>query len=143
MPAAPAPFYDVWMTDRHPPSADDIAVLARATLAALPLPFAAHLADVVLRIEELADARTLAALEIDHPLDLTGLYEGTPIGNKASAEPGAMPDRITLYRRAILDEWVEEGEDFATLIHHIVIHEVGHHFGLDDDAIHALEDAAG
>ena len=137
------PSYDAWMTDRHPPSADDIAVLARATLAALPQAFAVHLADVVLRIEELADAATLAALEVDHPLDLTGLYEGTPIGDKEQAAPGAMPDRITLYRRAILDEWVEEGEDFATLIHHIVIHEVGHHFGLDDDAIQALEDAAG
>ena len=137
-------------------------MLARATLAALPEVYAAHLGDVVLRIEELADVATLAALEIAHPLDLTGLYEGTPIGDKERAEPGAMPDRITLYRRAILDEWVEgrhaildnqeaeddeiarqEGEDFAILIHHIVIHEVGHHFGLDDDAIHALEDAAG
>ena len=70
-------------------------------------------------------------------------HEGIPIGEKSAAiGSGAMPDRITLYRRAILDEWIEEGEDFATLIHHIVIHEVGHHFGLDDDAIHALEDAA-
>ena len=131
------------MENGTPPTADDIATIARASLAALPEPFAAHLGDVVLRVEELADEATLEALGIDHPLDLTGLYEGVPIGDKASAVPGAMPDRITLYRRAILDEWVEEGEDFATLIHHIVIHEVGHHFGLDDDAIHALEEAAG
>ena len=127
----------------HPPTAAQIEAIARATLAALPPPFDQHLHDVVLRIEDLADAETLAALQIDHPLDLTGLYEGIPIGEKSAAVgSGAMPDRITLYRRAILDEWVEEGEDFPTLIHHIVIHEVGHHFGLDDDAIHALEDAA-
>lgn len=125
-----------------PPSVALIEAIARETLAALPEPFAGYLHDVVLRIEELADAETLAALEIDHPLDLTGLYEGLPIGEKESGAAGAMPDRITLYRRAILDEWVEEGEDFATLIHHIVIHEVGHHFGLSDDDMHALEDAA-
>ena len=124
-----------------PPSAADIEGIARATLAALPEPFARHLHDVVLRIEELADEETLQALDIDHPLDLTGLYEGLPIGEKEVAVPGAMPDRITLYRRAILDEWVEEGEDFATLIHHIVIHEVGHHFGLSDEDMHALEES--
>ena len=128
---------------QNPPTADEIATIARASLAALPGLFAAHLGDVVLRVEELADEETLAALGIDHPLDLTGLYEGVPIGDKAGAAPGVMPDRITLYRRAILDEWVEEGGDFATLIHHLVIHEVGHHFGLDDDAIHALEESAG
>ena len=124
-----------------PPSAAEIEAIARSTLAALPEPFAGYLHDVVLRIEELADAETLAALEIEHPLDLTGLYEGLPIGEKEAGAPGAMPDRITLYRRAILDEWVEEGEDFAALVHHIVIHEIGHHFGLSDDDMHALEDS--
>lgn len=122
------------------PSADDIAALARASLAALPELFGRHLGDIVVRIEELADEATLAALGIDHPLDLTGLYEGVPIGEKEVAAPGTMPDRITLYRRAILDEWIEEGEPFEALIHHIVIHEAGHHFGLSDEDIHAFED---
>ena len=123
-----------------PPSANEIAAIARATLAALPDLFGRHLGEIVVRIEELADEATLAVLGIDHPLDLTGLYEGVPIGDKESAAPGAMPDRITLYRRAILDEWVEEGERFETLVHHIVIHEVGHHFGLSDDDMHAIEE---
>lgn len=127
---------------RTPPTADEIAAIARATLDSLPEPFAEHLASVPLRVEELADQETLAALGIDHPLDLTGLYEGIPIGEKESAAPGAMPDRITLYRRAILDEWIEDGEDLRTLVHHIVIHEVGHHFGLSDDDMHALEEGA-
>ena len=122
-----------------PPTAEEIAEIARATLDSLPEPFAAHLADVPLRIEELADEETLEALGIDHPLDLTGLYEGIPIGEKERAAPGTVPDRITLYRRAILDEWIEDGEDLHTLVHHIVIHEVGHHFGLSDDDMHALE----
>lgn len=131
------------MESGFPPTADDIAAIARAALAALPELFAAHIGDVVLRVIEIADKATLDALGIDHPLDLTGLYEGVPIGDKASSAPGAMPDRITLYRRAILDEWVEGGEDFSTLVHHIVVHEVGHHFGLDDEAIHRLEEAVG
>lgn len=124
------------------PSAADIEVLARASLARIPAPFAEHLADVVLLVEEWADDETLDALEIDDPYDLTGLYHGRPIGEKSSFESGAMPDRIHLYRRAILDEWVANGEDLATLVHHIVVHEVGHHFGLSDDDMHALEAGA-
>ena len=127
------------MRHGEPPFDDDIEAIARASLAALPPPFRDQLAGVLLRVEEWADDETLAALGIDHPLDLTGLYEGVPIGDKERAAPGAMPDRITLYRRAILDEWIEEGEDLRTLVHHILVHEVGHHFGLSDDDMHALE----
>ena len=126
----------------HPPSADEIEAIARASLARLPAVFARHLGGVVLRIEEEADDDTLAALGIDHPLDLTGLYEGVPIGEKENATPGGMPDRVTLYRRAILDEWATDGEPFETLVHHIVIHEIGHHFGLSDADMHALEEQA-
>lgn len=123
------------------PDAERIEALARAALARIPAPFAEHLADVVLLVEEWADDETLAALGIEHPLDLTGLYHGRPIGEKSSFESGALPDRIHLYRRAILDEWVDTGVDLATLVDHIVVHEVGHHFGLSDDDIHALEQA--
>ena len=124
------------------PSADEIEVLARAALARIPAPFAEHLSDIVLIVEDWADDETLAALGIEHPLDLTGLYHGRPIGEKSAFDSGAAPDRIHLYRRAILDEWVETDVDLATLVHHIVVHEVGHHFGLSDEAMHALEAAA-
>ena len=123
----------------HPPTADEIEAIARAALAALPEPFAAHLAGVVLLIEEEGDEETLAALGIDHPLDLTGVYEGVPIGDKSVTASGSLPDRIRLFRRAILDEWVEEGESLEHLVRHILIHEAGHHFGLSDDDMHALE----
>ena len=76
-------------------------------------------------------------------LDLTGLYHGRPVGEKSSMESGALPDRIHLYRRAILDEWVETGVRLDDLVAHVTIHEIGHHFGLSDDDMHALEDAAG
>ena len=126
----------------YPPTADEIAAMARESLAGLPDLFGRHLRDLVVRVEELADRETLDALDIDHPLDLTGLYEGVPIGEKEGAAVGTMPDRITLYRRAILEEWVEEGEASETLVHHIVVHEIGHHFGLSDNDMHALEDQA-
>ena len=107
----------------HPPSADEIEAIARAALVGLPEPFASHLGDVVLQVEELAEAELLAALGIDHPLDLTGVYEGVPIGEKSVDAPSQLPDRIRLFRRAILDEWVEDGEDFEHLVRHILIHE--------------------
>ncbi|THD36121.1 MAG: metallopeptidase family protein [Sphingomonas sp.] len=128
--------------EQRAPSAGEIEAIARATLASLPPEFAAHLGNVVLIVEEYADDETLDSLGIEDPYDLTGVYHGRPIGEKSSMESGAPPDRIHLYRRAILDEWVADGEDLATLVRHIVIHEVGHHFGLSDDDMHRLEDEA-
>jgi predicted Zn-dependent protease with MMP-like domain len=123
----------------HPPTSDEIEAIARAALTALPEPFASHLGGVVLQVEELADAATLAEMGIDHPLDLTGLYEGIPIGERSVDHSGTLPDRIRLFRRAILDEWIEDGEALEHLVRHVLIHEVGHHFGLSDEAMHALE----
>jgi len=125
------------------PDAATIEALARDALARIPSPFAEHLADVVLIVEEFADDETLDALGIEDPFDLSGLYHGRPIGEKSSFDSGALPDRIHLYRRAILDEWCDTGVSLQELVTHIVVHEVGHHFGLSDDDMHALEDAAG
>jgi predicted Zn-dependent protease with MMP-like domain len=121
------------------PRAADIEAVARASLNALPEPFAAHLRDVVLLVEELADDDTLDELGIDDPFELTGLYHGVAIGRKSSTDSGALPDRIILYRRAILDEWAAGEETLERLVHHILIHEVGHHFGFSDSDMHRLE----
>ena len=123
------------------PGPEVIERIAREAIARLPEAFAAHLGDVVLIVEEFADDETLAALGLEHPLDLTGLYHGRPLGEKSSMDSGALPDRIHLYRRAILDEWVETGVRLDDLVVHVTIHEIGHHFGLSDDDMHALEDA--
>ena len=123
----------------HPPTADEIEAIARAALDALPEPFAAPLADVVLLVGEEAEEELLAGFGISHPLDLTGVYEGVPIGDKSVTASGTLPDRIRLFRRAILDEWVSDGEAFEHLVRHIVIHEAGHHFGLSDEDMHTLE----
>jgi len=125
------------------PSLDELEALARAALARLPESFAAHLAGVVLRVEDFADDETLAALGIDDPFELTGIYEGVPMGDKRSDHSGALPDRIRLFRQPILDEWVERGDEtLEHLVAHVLMHEVGHHFGLSDEAMHALEEEA-
>ena len=123
----------------HPPTLDEIETIARAAMAGLPAPFASHLDGVVLMVEDIADEDLLDELGIDHPLDLSGVYEGIPIGERSSAVSGSMPDRIRLFRRAILEEWIEDGEDLEHLVRHVLIHEVGHHFGLSDDDMHAIE----
>ena len=122
------------------PSAADIEAIARASLERLPEPFASHLRDVVLTVDELADDQTLQMMGIDDPFELTGLYHGLPLSEKSVDHSGTLPDRIFLYRRAILDEWASEGETLEHLVHQILVHEVGHHFGLSDEAMHALEE---
>ncbi|WP_240320777.1 metallopeptidase family protein [Sphingomonas crusticola] len=125
------------------PDAEAIERLARAAIDRLPAIFREHLDDVVLRIEEFADEDTLLALGIEDAFQLSGLYRGRPIGEKSVSDNGALPDMITLYRRALLDEWIETGETLENLVSHVLVHEVGHHFGLSDNDMHALEEAAG
>ena len=122
-----------------PPSLDDIERLARAALDRLPGPFAEHLAGVLLIVENFAEDRILAEMGIESPFDLSGLYSGRPIGEPA--QTGDVPATIHLYRRPILDEWCETEEALDHLVAHVVVHEVGHHFGLSDDDMHALEEA--
>ena len=126
------------------PSASEIEALAVGALAQLPAQFMAHLGEVVVLVEDFADEETLAALGIDDPFDLTGLYEGVPLGEKSVSASGALPDRIRLFREPILDEWIARADEtLEHLVAHVLVHEVGHHFGLSDADMHALEDGAG
>ena len=125
-----------------PPSAEDIDAIARSALERLPEPFARSLGDVVLIVQDFADDATLKAMGIEEPFELTGLYEGVPLTERSVEQSGTLPERIFLYRRPILDEWAGGEETLEHLVAHVLIHEVGHHFGLSDDDIHALEEAA-
>ena len=126
-----------------PPGADEIEALALVALARLPAQFREHLGDVVVRVEDFADDETLAALGIEDPFELTGLYEGVPLGEKSIAASGTLPDRIRLFREPILDEWIAQGDEtLEHLVAHVLVHEVGHHFGLSDEDMHALEEGA-
>ena len=125
-----------------PPSADEIEAIARATLRALPEQFAQSLGDVVLLVEEFADEATLEAMEIEDPFGLTGIYEGVPLTEPSVTQSGTLPEQIRLFRRPILDEWAGGDDTLEHLVTHVLVHEVGHHFGLSDEDMHALEDRA-
>ena len=124
------------------PTEAEIAAIARRTLDRLPSPFAESLGDVVLLVEPVADAATARSVGIDHPMDLSGLYQGIPLNHRSVEQSGTLPDKITLYSRPILAEWRSTNVSLDHLVAHIVIHEVGHHFGFSDDDMHALEDEA-
>ena len=125
------------------PDAAAIERLAEAAIAALPDAFRAHLEDVVLRIEEFADDAVLKELAIEDPFDLSGLYSGRPVGEQSSMVSGELPARIHLYRRPLLDEWVETGVSLEELVTHVIVHEVGHHFGFSDEDMHQIERSLG
>lgn len=126
--------------DAIAPDADLIRQLAEAAIASLPEPFRSAAALVALRVEEFADPEILAALEIDDPHELTGLYDGVPLTEKSVTDQAQQPDQIFLFRRPILDEWVERGDvSLAELVAHVFIHELAHHVGWTDDDIARID----
>ena len=124
------------------PDAADIEAIARHTLERLPSPFAQSLGDIVLLVEPVADAETARSVGLRHPMHLSGLYQGIPLNERSVEHSGTLPERITLYSRPILEEWRSTRVSLERLVSHILIHEVGHHFGFSDDDMHALEDEA-
>ena len=139
-PALPLDASGVWTGAA--PDADAMFAMAEVALDTMPAVFLPHIQGVVIAIEEFADDEILKSLDIEHPYDLTGLYEGRPLTERSIGESGGMPDRVTLYRIPILVEWIETGERLDRLVRHVLIHEIGHHFGFSDDDMHALEDMA-
>ncbi|MEO6091443.1 MAG: metallopeptidase family protein [Novosphingobium sp.] len=122
-----------------PPGAADLEALAHSAFARIPEPFAAHLADIVVRVEDFADDATLRTMGIDDPWQLSGLYHGRPLDEQSVWSSGDLPPVITLYRMPLLKEWNETEVTLEDLVNHVVVHEVGHHFGLSDEDMHALE----
>jgi predicted Zn-dependent protease with MMP-like domain len=138
-----SPFYPRGMrTFGSPPSAAEFETIARTALERLPAAFAAHTGDVVLVVEEFADDETLGMMGIDDAFALTGLFEGVGLPDQSISDSGRMPNRVRLFRQPILDEWIADGHELEHLIAHVVIHEIGHHFGLSDADMHGIEDAA-
>ena len=122
-----------------PPDLADLDRLAREALASLPQHLARHVADVPIRIEDFPDAETATEMELESPFDLLGLYRGVSLDRKSVADAPHDVDIIFLYRRPILDYWSESGEDLYHLIRHVLIHEIGHHFGLSDEEMERIE----
>ncbi len=127
-----------------PVTLEEMEELGREAIAGLPDAFREQLGDVVFAVEDFADEETLRDLGLENPFELTGVYEGHALTERSLEMSGTLPTRIRLFRRPILDEWAERGDEtLEHLVRHVVIHEIGHHFGLSDDDMHALEDMAG
>ncbi len=124
------------------PDAAAFEALALAAFARIPEPFAGHLAGVRVTVAEFADAETLAAVGLDDPWELSGVYHGRSMDKESIWNSGEMPPVITLFRQPLLAEWCETGVALDDLVSHVVMHEVGHHFGLSDEQMHALEAGA-
>jgi predicted Zn-dependent protease with MMP-like domain len=95
--------------------------------------------DVVIRVEEFPDEETEEEMELDSPFDLLGLYRGVALPRQSVLAPRTDVDMIFLYRRPLLDYWCETGEDLAAVVRHVLIHEIGHHFGFSDDDMERIE----
>ncbi len=122
------------------PSLDDFATLAQAAFDALPQPFRGLAGEALIRIEDFAEESVLAEMEIEDPFELTGLYSGVDLANRSTLGPAPMAPMIFLYRRPILDEWAQRGDlALGDLVTHVLVHEIGHHFGLSDDDIDRVE----
>ena len=124
------------------PSLDDLARIAEQAFAALPEAFRQLAGEVVFRIDDFPDDAVLDDLGIEDPFGLTGLYSGVSLAERSGFGAEPEPSRIFLYRRPILDEWAERGDvTLGDLVAHVLIHEIGHHFGLSDPDIEAIEAA--
>ena len=122
-----------------PPSLDDILELAETALSAIPEELRNLVGGTVMAVEDAPDDDILAAMGMESPWELTGLYRGTPLTQKSVLDLPAEPDTIVLFREPLLLEWIETGEDLFRLVRNVLIHEIGHHFGLSDADIARLE----
>ena len=118
----------------------EIAALAEAAFAALPASSCKHTGDIVFRVDDFASDEVLDDLGIEDPFELTGLYQGVDLVRQSVLDPSPEPAWIFLYRRPILDEWAERGDvTLGEMVAHVLVHEIGHHFGLSDEDIDAIE----
>ena len=123
------------------PDAADIEMMAQAAVDALPEAFRTPARAVALRVEDFASEDMLDDLGIDSPFELTGIYEGIPLTEKSVSDQPGKPDAIWLFRRAILDEWIDRGDvALADLVAHVMVHELAHHFGWSDDDIATIDE---
>ncbi|MFC3067957.1 metallopeptidase family protein [Phenylobacterium soli] len=122
------------------PSLDDLAALAEAAFQALPPQFRRMTGEVIFRVDDFPDEEVLESLGIEDPFELTGLYQGLDLSRRSLFDPSPQPSMVFLYRRPILDEWAAHGEiTLQELVAHVLVHEIGHHFGLSDAQIAAIE----
>jgi predicted Zn-dependent protease with MMP-like domain len=122
------------------PTLADLETLAAAALRTIPEVLRQHVRDVVIQVQDFPDEETEREMELETPFDLLGLYRGVDLTTQSVSDVRTSPDMIFLYRRPLLDYWCDSGEDLAHIVRHVMIHEIGHHFGFSDDDMEALEE---
>ena len=122
-----------------PPTVSDLEAVAREAYAGVPVELRRFVQNVIIRVQDFPDDETMEDLECESPFDLLGLYRGVDLSQKSVLDTPEDVDMIFLYRRPILDYWCEGGEDLTHVVRHIMIHEIGHHFGLSDDDMERIE----
>ncbi|MEM7224802.1 MAG: metallopeptidase family protein [Pseudomonadota bacterium] len=122
-----------------PPGIPELEAVAREAYARIPRDLRQFLKDVVIQVQDFPDDETLEDLDCDSPFELLGLYRGVDLSRKSVLDAPQDVDLIFLYRRPILDYWCESGEDLTDLVRHVLIHEIGHHFGLSDEDMERIE----
>jgi len=126
-------------SEAHAPSLDHIERLARASFEELPAQFRELVDDIAFVVEDFPDDETMKELNLDSGFELLGLFHGADLAARRSNRGRVEPTVIVLYRRPILDYWAEHTESLRAIVRHVLIHEIGHHFGLSDEAMEAIE----
>jgi predicted Zn-dependent protease with MMP-like domain len=125
------------------PSLEEFEVIAAEAYRRLPAKFRALCEGLVIQVDDFPTEEVLDHMEIDNPFDLMGLFQGVGLPFRSDSVSGQMPNMIWLYRRPILDYWAEHDDALGAIVTHVLVHEIGHHFGLSDDDMEAIEQAAG
>ena len=121
------------------PSLDDMEAIAADAFRRLPEGFRALCDGVIIRVEDFPTADVVAEMKLESQFDILGLFQGVGLPFRSESAPLQMPNMVWLYRRPILDYWAEHDEALGTIITHVLVHEIGHHFGLSDDDMEAIE----
>ncbi len=126
--------------DLTPPTLADIEALAERALETIPAELLRHVRNLVIRVEDFPDEDTEREMDLESPFDLLGLYRGVDLQHQSVTDPGGRPpDMVFLYRRPILDYWCDSAEPLGHVVRHVLVHEIGHHFGFSDDDMDRIE----
>jgi predicted Zn-dependent protease with MMP-like domain len=140
---ADVPFTDplAWRPAKAP-SLDELQVIAEEAYRRLPDKFRALCDGLVIHVDDFPTEEVLDELKAETEFDLLGLFQGVGLPFRSESAPTQMPNMVWLYRRPILDYWAEHDETLGAIITHVLVHEIGHHFGLSDDDMEEIEAAA-
>lgn len=129
-------------SETRAPSLDDLEALAQACFGELPVEFRELAGGIAFVVQDFPDEDTLNDLNMESEFDLLGLFRGSDLAARQANRGAPDPTMVFVYRRPILDYWAEHDEPLGAIVRHVLIHEIGHHFGLSDEAMHAIETGA-